>query len=153
MQTSIAQVAALTIYGNSFLLRPGAAASFYPANSTFQGCEFVNFIDLRKDENNWVEEPFASDPLAWFEALRKQGIDTLRMQYGSSGRSQPADRMLVGFAGGGGRWLIEAQISGASDFWEPRWQLGDRSRKDQRIWRVTYARLAKNQPSIQPQRL
>lgn len=99
MQTSIAQVAALTIYGNAFLLRPGAAVGFYPANSTFQHCEYVNFVDLHKDGNNWVEAPFAGDPIAWFEKLRKQGIVTLRMQYGPSGQTQPADRMLVGFVG------------------------------------------------------
>ncbi len=153
MQTSIAQVAALTIYGNAFLLRPGAAVGFYPANSTFQHCEYVNFVDLHKDGNNWVEEPFAGDPIAWFEKLRKQGIVTLRMQYGPSGQTQPADRMLVGFVGGGGRWLLETQMSGLSDFWEARWQIGDRTRKDQKIWRVTYARFARNQPPIQPQGL
>ena len=153
MQTSIAQLAALTIYGNAFLLRPSAVAGFYPANSTFQSCESVNFIEPHKAGNTWVEDAFAGDPLIWFEALRKQGVDTLRMQYASSGQAQPADRMLVGFVGGGGRWLIEAQTSGMSDLWEARWQIGDRTRKDRKIWRVTYAMLARNQPSIQPQGL
>jgi hypothetical protein len=153
MQTSIAQVAALTIYGNASLLRPVAAAEFYPANSTFQHCEYVNFVDLRRDGNQWLEEAFASDPPAWFEALRKQGVVTLRMRYGPTGRTQPADRVLAGFVGGGGRWWLEAQASGVSDYWEGRWQLGDRTRKDQNIWRVTYARFARNQPSIQPQGL
>lgn len=153
MQTSIAQLAALTIYGNAYLLRPGAVAGFYPANSTFQFCESVNFIELHKDGNNWVEEPFAGDPVIWFEALRKHRVDTLRMQYVPSGQTQPADRMLVGFVGGGGRWLIEAKTSGMSDVWEARWQIGDRTRKDRKIWRVTYAMLAKNQPALQPQRL
>jgi hypothetical protein len=153
MLTSLAQVAALTIYGNAFLLRPGRVTGFYPGNSTFQGCEFVDFVDLRRDGSQWVEEAFASDPLTWFEALRKQGIVTLRLQYGSSGRTQPADRVLAGFVGGGGRWLLEAQMSGASDYWEARWQLGDRTRKDQKIWRVTYARFARNQPPIPPEGL
>ncbi|MFZ0733774.1 MAG: hypothetical protein WAM79_15730 [Candidatus Sulfotelmatobacter sp.] len=153
MQTSIAQIAALTIYGNAFLLRPSAVADFYPANSTFQHCEYINFLDLRKDGGKWIEEPFAADPLAWFAALRKQEIDTLRMQYGPSGQTQAADRELVGFVGGGGRWLIEAQRSGLSDFWEARWQVGDRNRADRKIWRVTYVRIAKDQPPILPQGL
>jgi len=153
MQTSIAQVAALTIYGNAFLLRPSAIVGFYPENSTFHGCEYVNFVDLRRNGNQWVEEVFAADPVAWFEALRKQGVVTLRAQYGTSGRTQPADRVLAGFVGGGGRWLLEAQASGGSDFWEARWQVGDRTRNDRRIWRVTYARFAANQPSIQPEGL
>jgi hypothetical protein len=153
MLTSIAQVAALTIYGNAFLLRPSAAAGFYPGNSTFQGCEYVNFVDLCRDGHQGVEEAFAGDPLAWFETLRTRGADILRLRYGSSGRTQPADRLLVGFIGGGGRWLIESQTSSTSDFWEARWQLGDRARKDQNIWRVTYARIARNQPPIQPEGL
>ena len=153
MQTSIAQIAALTIYGNAFLLRPGAVVDFYPGNSTFQYCEYVRFVDLGNDGGKWIEEPFATDTLAWFEGLHKQGIDTLRMQYGVSGQTQTPDRMLVGFVGGGGRWLIEAQHSGTSDFWEGRWQVGDRARADRKIWRVTYARIAKDQPPIQPQGL
>jgi hypothetical protein len=153
MLTSIAQVAALTIYGNAFLLRASAASGFYPGNSTFQGCEYVNFVDLHGEGNQRVEEPFAGDPLTWFDALRKQGINTLRLQYGSSGRTQPADRVLVGFVGGGGRWLLEAQTSGSSDFWEARWQLGDRTREDKKIWRVTYVRFARSQPPIQPEGL
>jgi len=153
MQTSIAQVAALTIYGNAFLLRPGVAADFYPGNSTFQHCEYVNFVDLRRVGNQWVEEALASDPLAWFESLAKQGVVTLRMQYGPSGQTQPADRVLVGLVGGGGRWLIEAQKPGLSDLWEGRWQVGDRTRNDRKIWSVTYARFARNLPPIQPQGL
>ncbi len=153
MQTSIAQAVALIIYGNAFLLQRNIAEDFYPANSTFQGCECVNFVDLCKKGNKRVEETFASEPLEWFEVLRQQGVNTLRMIYGPSGQTQPADRVLVGFVGGGGRWLIESQISGASDFWEPRWQLGDRARADRKIWRVTYTRIAKDQPTVQPQGL
>ena len=153
MQASIAQVAALTIYGNAYLLRANATAGFYPENSTFEHCEFVNFIDRVQEQTEWIEVPFASNPLEWFERLRKEGIDTLRMAFGRSGQTQTADRMLVGFVGGGGRWLIEAQSSGLSDFWEGRWQLGDRSRPDRRIWRITYARIAKRQPQLQPQGL
>jgi len=122
---------------------------FYPANSAFQYCEYVNFVDSHQEGNNLVEAGFASDPLAWFDALRKRGTDTLRMHYGPSARTQPADRMLVGFVGGGGRWLVESQTSGMSDLWEARWQVGDRSRQDRKIWRVTYARFAKNQRPIQ----
>jgi hypothetical protein len=153
MQTSIAQLAALTIYGNAFLLRPNAAADFYPANSTFRFCEYVSFVDIHRDGDQWIEEPFAGDPLAWFDALRKQGVNTLRMQYHPSGQTQTPDRILVGFVGGGGRWLIESQTSGSSDFWQCRWNVGDRARPDRKIWCVTYARFAKSQPSIQPQGL
>jgi hypothetical protein len=53
--------------------------------------------------------------------------------------------MLAGFVGGGGRSILEVAKSGGSDFWEEGWKVGDKDRKDQRIWRVTYARIAANQ--------
>ena len=153
MQGSIAQLVALVIYGNAYLLRAETSGDFYPSNSTFRFCDFVNFVDLQKEDTKWAELPFASDPLQWFERLRKEGVDTLRMAYGPSGQTHTPDRMLVGFVGGGGRWILEAQRSGLSDFWEARWQVGDRDRADKKIWRVTYARIAQHQPPIQTQGL
>ncbi len=153
MQTSIAQLVALTIYGNAYLLRADKAAGFYPDNSTFRFCESVKFFDPVKEEAKWIEVPFASDPVQWFEGLRKERIDTLRMGYGPSGQAEAADRMLVGFVGGGGRWLIEAQGSGWSDFWESAWQVGDRTRTDKKIWNVRYFRIARRQPHAQTQDL
>lgn len=54
------------------------------------------------------------------------------------------DRVLAGFVGGGGRWLIEAIGPRGSDYWEGRWDLGDRARADRKIWRVTYGRIAQS---------
>lgn len=149
MQGSIAQVVALTIYGNAFLKGQNSGwPEFYPANSTFNFCESVVFVDLRQNGDKWEPEPYAGDPIAWLKALRKEGGCSLRMTYGSSGGTRTADRMLVGFVGGGGRWLIEVVGSGASDFWKSRWQVGDQKRADKRIWRVSYGRIAKGQHSV-----
>ncbi len=52
--------------------------------------------------------------------------------------------MSVGFVGGGGRWLIECVKAMASDFWEARWEVGDKDDPDQNIWNVTYGRIARN---------
>ncbi len=147
MQTPIAQVVAL-IHGNAFLTTKSSLAEFYPANSTFKFCESVVFIDLRQNGNKWESESYAGDPITWLEALRNQGVRSLRMMYGPSAGTQVADRMLVGFVGGGGRWLIECGGRGTSDFWEARWQVGDRNRADRKIWRVTYSRIAKGQRSV-----
>ncbi len=153
MQTSIAQIVALTIYGNAFLVRADTATGFYPGNSTFRSCEIVNFIDLPKEGTESLKEPFAVNPFDWFEGLKREGVKQLRMTYGASGQTHSADRMLVGFVGGGGRWLIEAQHSGLSDLWESRWHLGDRTRPDKKIWRVTYARIARRQSQNRAQGL
>jgi hypothetical protein len=55
--------------------------------------------------------------------------------------------MLVGFVGGGGKWLIETRGPAHSDFWEPRWLVGNKDSVDKKIWRVTYIRIATNKHS------
>ena len=95
------------------------------------------------------ERIFAANPHDWFERLRSEGIDRLRISYGPSGQNRVADRMLVGFVGGGGKWLIESRGPDSSDFWEVRWQLGDRERKDKKIWRVSYLRVITKEHATQ----
>ena len=146
MQGSIAQVVALASYGNAFLRGPADFdRNFYLPNSTFKFCEKIDFVGIRRDGVQWKETPFAPDPIAWFGAIRDEGVVGLRMIYGPSGEKKTSDRRMVGFVGGGGRWLIEAVGSGSSDWWEGRWRVGDRNREDKRIWRVTYGRIATGQ--------
>ena len=139
MQGMIAQAVALTIHGNAALRVANTfdANAFYPANSTFKFCESVNFSDRTRNSTQFALTPYANDPIAWLEKLKHEGVTTLRIAYGSSGQTQVADRMLVGFVGGGGKWLIEA-VGNGSDYWESGWQVGDRGRADKKIWRVNY---------------
>ena len=151
MQGTIAQIVALTTWGNAAI---GAASvcgdwSLYPNNSTFAFCENVRFVDLNRKGNGWDEGPHSADPVEWFNRLKNEGVHGLRMSYRPSGDNHSAganvpDRMLVAFVRGGGRWLIEAVKPKCSDYWEARWDIGDRERSDRRIWRVTYGRIAKN---------
>ena len=149
MQGTIAQIISLTTHGSVFLTgRP--TDGFYPNNSTFKFCEYVRFVDLKKNGAQWDELPYAEDPPSWFERLKNEGATAVRMIYASTGGQQVgdrkiSDRMLVGFVGGGGRWILEVVKSRGSDFWEVGWKVGDKDRKDQRIWRVTYGRIAANQ--------
>jgi hypothetical protein len=92
---------------------------------------------------------YATDPHHWFECLRREGVHALRMNYGPSHGNKIADRMLVGFVGGGGKWLIETCGPKHSDSWEPRWLVGNKNSVDKKIWRVTYIRLATGKPSYQ----
>ena len=147
VQGSIAQIVALTTYGNAFLRGlTEFNESFYPANSTFKFCERIEFVGMQPDGEKWKEALLAADPIAWLEVIRSDGVTGLQMSYGPSGAKESSDRMMVGFVGGGGRWRIEAIGSRSSDWWSGRWQIGDRDRKDQRIWRVTYGRFAEGQP-------
>jgi hypothetical protein len=149
---SVAQVIALTAHGNASLRnqQTGGAEAFFPSNSTFQFCESVLFTDVARYAGSSQEAAWATDPIAWFDRLKQERTSALRLHYGAvGGRSVGTDdvpeRMLAGFVGGAGRWLIEAMGPGGSDYWEGRWQIGDRSRSDRRIWRVTYGRIARNQ--------
>jgi len=153
MQTALAQIVALTTWGNSCLRGDPQfnADHFYPGNSTFGFCEHVRFVDLKATGSKWTEESYAADPSAWFLRMKQEGITALRMLYAPSdgvmlGNEKVADRMLAGFVGGGGRWIIEAVKPDVSDYWEGRWEVGDRNRSDRRIWRVTYGRIAADSP-------
>jgi hypothetical protein len=153
MQGPIAQIIAITTHGSAFLASAPRfdATNFYPANTTFAFCEYVKFVDLERTEAGWQEIEFASDPLAWFARLQEEDVHALRLSHIQGrqkiGDAEVSDRMLVGLVGGGGRWLMEASKPDGSDHWEGRWEIGDRNRADRKIWRVSYGRVAGNQPS------
>jgi hypothetical protein len=149
MQGTIAQIVALTTHGNSIL--QGAPDSrgleFQTSNSTFTFCESVQFSDLTNGLLIKKESVYAADPHNWFERLKKEGVYALRMRYGPSEGNKIADRMLVGFVGGGGKWLIETCGPEHSDFWESRWLVGKKDSVDKKIWRVRYIRISTGKPS------
>jgi len=152
MLGATAQIIALVAHGNE-VLRNGAGPSdpdFYPSNSTFKFCEYVRFVEARQGTRPGMPEIWASDPIEWFARLKQEGVHALRLQYVASGGKQIGashvpDRMLAGFVGGGGGWFLETIGPQGSDFWQPRWEVGDRTRDDRRIWRVNYGRILENQ--------
>lgn len=160
MQGPIAQIAALTTYGNAALSakRDLKQLEFYPGNTTFQFCEHVQFVDLQSTGERWDEERYADDPLQWVARLKKEGTSRLQLIHLTNdgerlGDGRAPDRMTVGFVGGGGRWLIEAVSSGSSAYWEARWEVGDQGRPDHRIWQVTYVRCPRDQPHYRHERI
>jgi len=152
MLGSVAQVIALTAYGNAVLggAAPPGPDAFYPSNSAFQYCEYVQFVDVSDRASNGKEIPWAADPVAWFGRLKSEKVRALRLHYVSTAAENAdknlPDRMGAGFVGGGGRWLLEAVTPEGSDYWEARWVVGDQNRADRKIWRVTYGRVARNRP-------
>jgi len=150
VQSHIAQVVTLTTYARAFVTRGKAhvPSTFYPDNSSFTYCERVRFVDRARAGESWTEIEYAPDPVAWFSRLSAAQASAVRMRYGATGgqalgEGHVSDRMLAAFAGGGGRWLIEVTTPEGADLWEPRWEVGDRDRADQRIWHVTYARISR----------
>jgi hypothetical protein len=112
-------------------------------------------VDVAVSDNAKHETAWAPDPTGWFERLRNEHAHALRLHYVAGGGKTVGayhlpDRMLAGFVGNGGRWLIETIGPQGSDYWEARWEVSDRSRADRRIWRVTYGRIAHNQVTQSP---
>jgi len=141
MQGTIAQVVALTTHGNAILQgsQKLQGLEFQAQNSTFKFCEWIRFTDAISGVSSVEERTCATDVHGWFEGLKKEGVGGVRMTYTPSTASTIPDRALVGFVGGG-RWLIETYRHDLAHYWEPRWKVGNRERRDKRIWHVTYVR-------------
>lgn len=144
MQGTIFQILVLVTHGN-MVLSGQPVADFYPQHDSFKFDEYVKFVDLERDGNAWNEKPFADDPNEWLAKLKSQQCRGLRVQRIPTDTKDVSDRMSVALVGGGGRWLIETVCPGGSDYWEAKWEVGDANRPDQKIWRVTYGRIARNQ--------
>lgn len=147
MNGPIAQIVALTCHGNAFLQR-NDVRTFFPDNSTCAFCDRVNFVTLSKSVlGKAKEKEVAKTPQEWFAVLRSTGAIGIRILRQPQHDRQFPDRMLAGYVGGGGTWYMEVlRPKHRSDFWVARWEVWNREAPDQRIWRVTYARVS-NGPS------
>ena len=139
MTGTIAQLVALTCYGNAYLSGQ-ATPQFFPANSTCQFCERITYVTLGTSLFGKPKETeVAPDPDAWFINLKKRGATGLRLSCTPQNRPGISDRMSAGFVGGGGSWTIEVLLPrGESEQWMARWGVGNQKAADKRIWRVTY---------------
>lgn len=147
MQGTIYQLLVLVTHGN-MILSGHHDSDFFPQHAAFKFDEFVKFVDLERTGNAWNERPFAEDPNDWLEKLRNRRCTGLRVERVAIDKKDLSDRMSVAFVGGGGRWLIQAVCPEGSDYWEAKWEVGDRNRADQKIWRVAYGRIARNQKTV-----
>jgi hypothetical protein len=138
MNGNIAQIFALVLFGNQYLSGT-PVTDFWPGASVFQFNATVHFVTLSGSGASHVETVVAGDPLTWFEQLKAQGIVGLRLHHVPQNKTPKEDRVLAGLANGGGRWLIEAvRDAYTADFWQGRWDIGDRNATDRKIWKVTY---------------
>ena len=145
MQGTIAQAAALAIFGND-ILRGYSRENFWPASTVFKFCKAVRFVALSGEATRPTESLFAEDPVQWISNLRDEGTSRLRLHAVAHDDPGMNGRMSVGFVGGGGRWLIETQRARASDVWQSRWQVEDKDDPDQKIWDVAYFRIDQGRP-------
>ena len=154
MNGPIAQIIALTSYGNA-ILKGDVEVNYGFDNSTAKFCSKIRFIDWLQTEKLWgliksknrVEVSISENFDSWVRFLIDNKIDHLWLHYYRSEKAKIPDRISTAFVGGGGRWLIEAKHSKGSDFWEARWDVTNKDAADSRIWTVTYVRTSKNYKS------
>ena len=151
MNGPIAQIVALTCYGNAFLSGQ-SVAPLSLSNSTCQFCERVAFVTLDTGFFGKTKEiEVAPDPGSWFAYLKGRGASGLRLSRAPQNDPEIPDRMAAAFVGGGGTWTLEARLPGGrSEVWMARWEVGNQAAPDQRIWRVTYGRIAQGRSKPPP---
>jgi hypothetical protein len=147
LQGTIAQAAALAIFGND-ILRGYSRENFWPAATVFKFCKAVRFVALSGEAAKPTESLFAEDPMQWISRLRDEGTSSLRLHHVARNDPRASDRMSVGFVGGGPRWLMETQHARASDLWEARWQVVNKDDPDKKIWDVAYCRVDQGRAHI-----
>lgn len=141
MTGTLAQLIALTAFGNHYLKNGVVLTDFSSNNSTFQFCNKIDFVTFKKSffSKNFKEKVIANNPNAWFEYLKSEGCQHLRLYFESSAsQSSAPDHKLAGFVGGGGSWLIEAIYDTYSNYWANRWEVTEQEAADNRIWTVSY---------------
>jgi hypothetical protein len=136
MTGTLAQLISLVTYGNFYLINL-VQNEFKDSNTTLQFCNMVHFIDYE----NKTEITISKSINDWFLFLKNDNVKYLKLHYQSE---KINDRMLAGFVGGGGRWLIEAKKEAGSDFYEGMWKVTDPKNVNKKIWSVGYVRIAKN---------
>jgi hypothetical protein len=144
MNGPIAQIVALTCYGNAFL-GGHSVSGFLGTNSTCQFCDRVTFVKVVKPllVGKPKEVEVAKNPEEWFSYLKKRDARAIRLVRQAQNDPQIPDRMAAGFVGGGGTWIMEVLLpEERSEFWQARWQVWNQKAPDRRIWRVTYGRVA-----------
>lgn len=147
----VAQIIALTAFGNDFLNNGKVPADFNSKNTTFEYCNKVDFREFKKQFffSKVKEMVAAENPTKWFEYLKADGCKHLRLYFEySKDQGIAKDHQLAGFVGGGGLWLIEAVYDNCSNYWLNRWEGTDPNAPDNKIWSVNYGMTAVKQPTI-----
>jgi len=145
MQGELAQLISLTSYGNEYLNTEIVPHSYFPDHSTFKFCHKVDFIIPKKNRADQII--WAENPLAWFEKLKEAGCQQLRLYYQPATRHPLAqEHQLVGFVGGGGQWLLEAEMVDHIEYWLKNWSILNKNDPERKIWTVHYLRIEANTP-------
>ena len=143
MTGTLVQIITITSFGNEFL-KNGKLTDYYPQNSSFQFCDFVDFREIQKKNffSSKKEVVMAKNPIEWFENLKKSGCEKLRLFHQTEKENE---HQMAGFSGGGGNWFIETVYPNHSDFWLGNWNHD--KELIEKPWQVTYRKAVEKQPT------
>lgn len=142
MNGSIAQIVALTGYGNAFLSGQDVG-TFFPKNSTCTFCDRVSFVMVEKTSPRKGKEAESKTANEWFSFLKSSAVRGIRLSRIPKNDPPVSDHMMAGFIGGGGTWAMEVLFpKNHSEYWIARWKVWNRNAPENRIWRVAYGRIA-----------
>lgn len=150
MNGPIAQIVALTNFGNAFL-SGDKSASYTLQNTTAQFCDRITFVVAERSfvVGRKTENVVAGSPSEWFPYLESRGINKLRLRVTPQNDPRISDRMSSGFIGGGGEWVLEAVLpTGKTERWAARWEVWNQHAPANRIWRVTYGRISQGMSEV-----
>lgn len=149
MTGNLAQIIALTAYGNDYLRNGKITTDFTSTNTTFQFCNNVDFREFKETffSTKPKEHIIAHNPTEWFKYLESDGCKYLRLYFEySKDQSFAKDYKLAGLVGGSGKWLIETVFDDYSNYWASRWETTNKQASDRKIWSVNYGMILKKQP-------
>jgi len=139
MEGQLAQMVALTCFGNA-AIRGQRISDFVHDNSTCTFCEEITFkAGLPSKDGEPLFTTIAVNPNQWIETLLRRGKLGFRLRQKTQNNPILPDSITAGVVGGPKWWSIEAiRTDSVSEFWIPKWEIGNRDAPDQKIWRVTY---------------
>lgn len=105
----------------------------------------LRFSLLAPDGSGSLTEPLATSVSGWIEHLRGAGCTAVHVMHAASGGPVP-DWRSVGFAGGGGRWLILATLPDGVETWQAVWARGGGGDGAAASWSVEYVRISAHVP-------
>lgn len=148
MNHPLAQIVALTCYGNA-LLSGQKAEPFFPGNSTCVFCERVSFVTVEQRFFRIArQKEVAQTPDEWFAYLKSLDAQGIRLSCAPRNDLNFSDRLSAGHVGGGGTWTMEVLLpQNRSEYWCSQWQVWNQNAPQNRIWRVTYSRVARRTTS------
>lgn len=141
MTGTLAQIIAITAFGNDFLKNDSLPIDLDITNTTFQFCNKVDFREFKKQFffSKPKERIVSHNPIEWFKHIKAGGCQYLRLYFKPSDDQKLArDYRMAGFVGGGGTWFIEAIYDSYSNYWTNRWEATNQNATDHKIWAVNY---------------